>query len=123
MYFENVGGPVWDAVLPRLNLYGRVPVCGLVANYNGTAEFAPAGSMERVMRSVLTKSLTIRGFIQTEFVESMHDDFLRDMTEWVKSGQVKYQEDVIDGFDNVLDAFNGMLGGKNFGKTVVKIAE
>ena len=123
VYFENVGGAVWDAVLPRLNTFARVPVCGLVAQYNGTSEFAPAGSMERVMRSVLTKSLTLRGFIQNEFVESMHDDFLRDMTQWVKSGQVKYQEEVIDGFDNVLDAFNDMLAGKNFGKTVVKIAE
>lgn len=123
VYFENVGGPVWESVLPRLNLYARIPVCGLVANYNGTAEFAPAGSMEKVMRMSLTKSLTIRGFIQTEFVEAMHDDFLRDMTAWVKSGDVKYQEEVIDGFDNVLDAFNAMLEGKNFGKTVVKIGE
>jgi NADPH-dependent curcumin reductase CurA len=53
----------------------------------------------------------------------MHDDFLRDMTGWVQSGQVKYQEEIIDGFDNVVDAFNDMLSGTNFGKTVVKIAD
>ncbi|GAA2095728.1 MULTISPECIES: NADP-dependent oxidoreductase [Brevibacterium] len=123
VYFENVGGHVWDAVLPRLNTYARVPVCGLVAGYNGTGALSPAGSMERLMRAVLTKSLTLRGFIQTEFVQTMHADFLRDMTEWVRSGQVRYQEDVIDGFDDVVGAFNDMLAGRNFGKTVIKVAD
>lgn len=123
VYFENVGGKVWDAVLPRLNTYARVPVCGLIATYNGTSDPSPAGGVEKLMTNILTRSLTVRGFIQTEFVRDMHDDFLRDMGEWVKSGQVKYKEDVTDGFANTVDAFIGMLEGRNFGKTVIKVAD
>ena len=123
VYFENVGGAVWRAVLPLLNTFARVPVCGLVANYNGTSEPAPAGAAERLMMLTLAKSLTIRGFIQSEFVREMHGQFLTDMTQWVKSGQVKYLEDETVGFENTVQAFAGMLEGKNFGKAFVKFAD
>lgn len=123
VYFENVGGEVWQAVMPLLNTFARVPVCGLVANYNGTARPAAAGAMERLMLLTLAKSLTVRGFIQTEFVRELQPQFLADMTQWVKSGQVKYLEDVTNGFENTLDAFVGMLEGKNFGKAIVKVAD
>lgn len=123
VYFENVGGTVWQAVMPLLNTFARIPVCGLVANYNGTARPAPAGSMERLMLLALTKSMTIRGFIQTEFVRALEPQFLRDMTGWVKSGQVQYLEDITHGFDNTVEAFVGMLNGTNFGKAIVKVAD
>lgn len=124
VYFENVSGPVWwDAVLPRLNTYARVPVCGLAANYNGVDDPQPAGSAERLMNYILTRSLTIRGFIQSEFVETMEADFLRDMTRWVTQGKVKYLEDITDGFTNTPEVFAGMLTGKNFGKTIIKVAD
>lgn len=123
VYFENVGGPVWQAMQPRLNLYARVPVCGLVADYNGTAEPSPAGSGEKLMRLVLTKSLTLRGFIQTEFQKRLEPQFLKEMGEWVHNGEVKYLEDITDGFENTPDTFIGMLEGKNFGKTIIKIAD
>ncbi len=124
VYFENVAGPVWwDAVLPRLNTFARVPVCGLAAQYNGVDHPTPAGTGERLMNAVLTRSLTLRGFIQSEFVESMEADFLREMTEWVASGRVKYHEDITDGFEHTPEVFAGMLQGKNFGKTIIHVAD
>lgn len=123
VYFENVGGNVWREIMPLLNTFARVPVCGLVANYNGTADPSPAGGMEKLMLLTLSKSLTIRGFIQSEFVRELEPQFLTDMTEWVASGKVKYLEDITNGFENTVDAFTGMLEGKNFGKTIVKFAD
>lgn len=123
VYFENVGGTVWQAVMPLLNTFARVPVCGLVANYNGTTDPSPAGGMEKLMMLSLAKSLTIRGFIQSEFVRDIEPQFLKDMTEWVASGKVQYLEDITNGFENTVDAFVGMLEGKNFGKTIVKFAD
>ncbi|NNG41027.1 NADP-dependent oxidoreductase [Flexivirga sp. ID2601S] len=122
VYFENVGGPVFDAVLPRLNTYARVPVCGLIASYNATE--APAGPdrLGLLMRTILTKSLTVRGFIQSEFVKDQLGDFRRDMTAWVADGKVRYREDIVEGLDNAVSAFQGLLRGDNFGKLVVQVS-
>jgi len=121
VYFENVGGAVQDAVWPLLNTYARIPVCGLVAQYNGAVE-ERADRLPRFFSSVLTKSLTIRGFIQTEFVKEMYGDFLRDASAWVRDGSLKYREDIVDGLENAPAAFIGMLEGKNFGKMLVRVA-
>ncbi len=122
VYFENVGGPVFDAVLRRLNLYARVPVCGLVANYNATE--APPGPdrMPALLGQILTRSLTVRGFIQSEFTRSHGRDFVREMSQWVLDGSVRYREDVVDGLDRAPSAFAGMLRGDNFGKLLVRVS-
>jgi len=121
VYFENVGGAVADRVFRHVNLYARVPVCGLVANYNATS--APAGPdrLPGFMGLVLTKSLTIRGFIQSEFVDLLGADFQRDMSGWVADGSVRYREDVVDGLENAPNAFGGLLTGRNFGKLLVLV--
>ncbi|GAA4477269.1 NADP-dependent oxidoreductase [Rhodococcus olei] len=123
VYFENVGGKVWDAVLPLLNTYARVPVCGLVSQYNATA--APEGPdrSSALMGRILTKSLTVRGFIQAEFVRDQYTHFIADMSEWIRDGRVRYREDIVDGLANAPSAFVGLLAGKNFGKLLVKVAE
>jgi NADPH-dependent curcumin reductase CurA len=123
VYFENVGGAVFDAVVPRLNTYARIPVCGLVANYTATA--APQGPdrLGWLMGQVLTRSLTVRGFIQDEFTRSHGRDFARDMTQWVADGSVRYKEDVVQGLENAPEAFRGLLRGKNFGKLLVQVGE
>jgi NADPH-dependent curcumin reductase CurA len=121
VYFENVAGPVGEAVLRRMNTYGRVPVCGLVANYNGPAE--SSFGFPAFMGAVLAKSLTIRGFIQDEFTQSHGADFARDMGQWVANGDVAYLEDVVDGLENAVDAFRGLLTGRNVGKLLVKVGE
>jgi NADPH-dependent curcumin reductase len=119
VYFENVGGAVFEAVFPLLNAFARVPVCGLIAHYNDTEAHAPkwASSM---MRAVLTKRLTIRGFIVSDFA-ARHGDFLRDMSGWVREGKVKHKEFVTEGLDSAADAFMGLLKGANFGKQLVRV--
>lgn len=123
IYFENVGGAVWDAVLPHLNLFARVPICGLAATYNLSEPPAGPDRSQALLRSALNASLTLRGFIQTEFFPTMFDDFLRDMGAWVRDSRVRYREDISEGLDHAPEAFVGMLQGKNFGKTIVKVAD
>jgi NADPH-dependent curcumin reductase CurA len=122
VYFENVGGQVAREVYRHVNLYARVPVCGLVADYNATS--APEGRdrLPGFMRLILTKSLTVRGFIQGEFVKSHTRDFVRDMSAWVADGSVRYREDVVEGLDATPEAFRGLLTGANFGKLLVRVS-
>jgi NADPH-dependent curcumin reductase len=119
VYFENVGGAVFEAVFPLLNAFARVPVCGLIAQYNDTEAKAPkwAGAL---MRNVLTKRLTIRGFIVFDFA-ARHGDFLRDMSQWVREGKVKYKACITEGLDSAPGAFMGLLKGANFGKQLVRV--
>jgi len=123
VYFENVGGPVTDAVLRRLNRFARVPVCGLVADYNATAPPEGPDGLPGFMHKVLALSLTVRGFIQDEFVPTHHDAFLREMAGWVRDGSVRYREDVVDGLERTPEAFRGLLEGRNFGKLLVQVGE
>jgi NADPH-dependent curcumin reductase len=119
VYFENVGGAVFEAVFPLLNAFARVPVCGLIAHYNDT-EAKPPKWAASMMRAVLTKRLTIRGFIVSDFA-ARHGDFLRDMSGWVREGKVKYKEFVTEGLDSAPSAFMGLLKGANFGKQLVRV--
>jgi NADPH-dependent curcumin reductase CurA len=116
IYFENVGGAVQQTVWPLLNDFARVPVCGLIAQYNATVPL-PGPDMFTVLR----KRLTLRGFIVSDFA-ARQPDFLREAGEWVRGGQLKYREDVVEGLENAPAAFLGMLEGKNFGKMLVKLA-
>jgi NADPH-dependent curcumin reductase len=119
VYFENVGGAVFEAVFPHLNAFARVPVCGLIAHYNDTQAAAPKWAPS-LMRAVLTKRLTIRGFIVSDFA-ARQGDFLRDMASWVREGRVKYKEFVTEGIENAPAAFMGLLKGANFGKQLVRV--
>jgi NADPH-dependent curcumin reductase CurA len=123
VYFENVGGAVWQAVLPLLNTYARVPVCGLIANYSMAGPPAGPNLLPATMRAVLTKSLTLRGFINTEFVPEHYADFLRIVAAGIADDRIRYREDVTEGFENAPAAFMGMLEGKNFGKALVRVAQ
>jgi NADPH-dependent curcumin reductase CurA len=119
VYFENVGGAVFEAVFPLLNAFARIPVCGLIAQYSDTEASVPkwASSM---MFTVLRKRLTIRGFIVSDFA-ARHADFLRDMSQWVREGKVKHREFVTEGLDSAPTAFMGLLKGANFGKQLVRV--
>lgn len=122
VYFENVGGPVWDAVLPLLNGFARIPVCGLIAQYNARPEEASGPDrLPATMRDILSKSLTVRGFIQREFADQ-RPDFYRDMAAWIREGRVRYREDIVDGLEKAPDAFIGLLQGRNFGKLVIRVS-
>ena len=122
VYFENVGGAVFDAVLPLLNAFARIPVCGLIAQYNATELPPGPNRLPLLMRNVLTKRLLIRGFIVTDFA-ARFEDFIRDVSQWVREGRIKYREDIVEGLDNAPATFIGLLKGKNFGKQLVRVAE
>jgi NADPH-dependent curcumin reductase CurA len=122
VYFENVGVPVFDAVLPLFNPFARVPVCGLIAQYNMTELPPGPDRVPLLLRNVLTKRLTIRGFIVSDFAAKF-PDFIRDMPQWIRQGRIKYREDIAEGLENAPQTFIGLLKGKNFGKQLVRIAE
>jgi NADPH-dependent curcumin reductase len=117
VYFENVGGAVQQAVWPLLNDFARIPVCGLIAQYNLTSPMPGPD-----MFSVLRKRLNLRGFIVSDFAAKF-GDFQRDAGEWLRSGRLKYREDIVDGLENAPTAFLGMLQGRNFGKMIVRVAK
>ena len=121
VYFENVGGPLFETVLPLLNTFARVPVCGLIAQYNMTALPEGPNKVPQLFRNVLTKRLSIRGFIVFDFYDRF-DAFERDMSQWIKDKKVKYREDVVEGLENAPQAFIGLLKGKNFGKLLVRVS-
>jgi NADPH-dependent curcumin reductase len=117
VYFENVGGAVQHTVWPLLNDFARVPVCGLIAQYSATSAM-PGPDMVWVLR----KRLLLRGFIISDFAARQQPDFLRDAAEWVRSGRLKYREDVVDGLERAPACFLGLLQGKNFGKMLIRVA-
>ena len=121
VYFENVGGAVWQAVLPLLNTFARVPVCGLIAQYNATGPAPGPNLLPATMRAVLSKSLTLRGYINYEFAAEHYAAFLRTVGAAVADGRIHYREDITDGLESAPAAFIGMLEGRNFGKALVRV--
>jgi NADPH-dependent curcumin reductase CurA len=119
VYFENVGGHVFEAVMPLLNPFARIPVCGLIAQYNALEHPGP-DRLPGLMRMVLTKSLLVRGFIQHEFVDQRRA-FFGEMTQWIAEGRIRYREDIVEGLERAPEAFIGLFEGRNFGKLVIKV--
>ena len=122
VYFENVGGMVFEAIIPLLNFQSRIPVCGLIAHYNDTELPSGPNVLPKLMRMVLTQRVTIRGFIVSDF-SNKQGAFLRDMSKWIADGKIKYKEDIVEGLDNAVGAFQGLLEGNNFGKLLIQVSE
>ena len=114
MLFENVGGEIMDAVLGRMNPFGRIAVCGLIAGYNGKDI-----SLHRV-RSILVNRLKIQGFIVSDHLD-LWPQALKELGERVVSGSLKYQETIAQGLEKAPEAFIGLLAGGNVGKQLVKL--
>jgi len=121
VYYENVGGKVFDAVLPLLNTSARVPICGLVSQYNATSLPEGPDRLGMLMGQLLTKRIKMQGFIIFDDYGDRYDEFAQDMQKWLQDGEIQYREHLVDGFEKTISAFNDMISGKNFGKTVVKI--
>ncbi|RZJ85583.1 MAG: NADP-dependent oxidoreductase [Massilia sp.] len=123
VYFENVGGAVFDAVLPLLNLHARVPVCGFISHYNEAA--APTGPdrLPGLVAALLSKRIRMHGFIILDHFGPRFEAFRREMGAWLAQGRITLREDVVDGLDHAPAALARLLQGGNFGKTVVRVAE
>lgn len=122
IYFESVGGKVFEAVLPLLNLYARVPVCGFIAHYNEEVRLVGADKLPLLLATVLQKRIRMEGFIILDHYANRYESFQRDMDEWIKSGKIKLRENKIQHLENAPAAFIGLLEGKNFGKLIIEIA-
>ena len=119
VYFENVGGPVFDTVLPLFNPGARMTICGLIAHYGDD----PAEDARAVVRArAEARGVTVRNLSVGDYVGEWHDAFLAEMAPWVASGEVRYREYIREGFENIPAAFSEMLTGENFGKTLVRVA-
>jgi hypothetical protein len=117
VYFENVGGAVLGTVLKLINPFARIPLCGLVSQYNATE--MPAGPNWSVL---LVNRVLVKGFIVSDHLDRL-PAFLSDVSGWVREGRVKYREDIVQGLDNAPQAFIGLLQGKNFGKLIVQVGD
>ena len=118
VYFDNVGGEITDAVFPLINIKARVIICGQISQYNLEApEHGP-----RFLWNLIVKRAKIEGFLVFEFADRYEEGF-RQMGEWVRSGQLKYREQITEGLENAPAAFLGMLKGGNIGKQLVKVSD
>ncbi|HMN44536.1 MAG TPA: NADP-dependent oxidoreductase [Povalibacter sp.] len=122
VYFENVGGAVWDAVVPLLNTHARVPLCGLIAQYNATRLPPGPDRSSQLMGTFLTKQVKVQGFIISTYYHRQ-SAFIADMSTWLKEGRIKYREDITQGLENAPQAFMGLFKGSNFGKLLVQVSE
>jgi NADPH-dependent curcumin reductase CurA len=116
VYFENVGGAVLAAVLTLLNQNARIPLCGLISDYN--APILPPGPN---LRPLLVKRAMVKGFIISDHADRA-PAFLRDCTEWVRDGTLKYREDIVEGLEAAPAALLQLFEGKNFGKLLVRVS-
>tara|TARA_B100001059_G_scaffold229807_1_gene262953 strand:- start:142 stop:1173 length:1032 start_codon:yes stop_codon:yes gene_type:complete len=123
VYFENVGGKVFDAVMPLLNTGARIPVCGLISQYNATSLPEGPDRMSSLMGTLLVKRIKMQGFIIFDDYAHRYNEFATQMTEWFSQGKMHYREHLIEGLDNAPQAFMGLLEGQNFGKLVIKTNE
>jgi NADPH-dependent curcumin reductase CurA len=117
VYFENVGGDVLRAVMPLLNLNARIPLCGLISEYNAT-ETVPGPNL----RPLLFNRVLLKGFIVSDHLSRL-PEFLRDCGGWLREGRLKHREDIVVGLEKAPEAFIGLLQGKNFGKLLVRVGE
>ena len=121
VYFENVGGSSWEAVMPLLNNHARVPVCGLIAHYNQTELPAGPDRMSLLQSIILQKSIKMQGFIVSDYLNRI-PAFVGDMSKWLAAGRLTYREHVVEGLENAPEAFLGLFDGSNFGKLVIRVS-
>ena len=118
VYFDNVGGPITDAVMQRIASHARVAVCGQISQYNSTEpQIGP-----RWLSQLVIRQARVEGFLVTQFADR-YEAGLHQLSTWLKEGRLRYREDIVDGLENAPQAFIRMLEGKNIGKQLVKVSE
>ncbi|NEY26889.1 NADP-dependent oxidoreductase [Escherichia coli] len=123
VYYENVGGAVFDAVLPLLNTKARIPVCGMISQYNGHHSDHQQDRLPLLMSTILKKRMRVEGFIISQDYGDRYPEFYAQMSSWLAQGKIAFKEDIVEGLENGISAFQGLLSGKNFGKLIIKVAE
>lgn len=124
VYFENVGGAVFEAVLPLLNTCARVPVCGVIAQYNSaSSDHQGPDKLPLLMRTMLSQRITMRAFIIFDDFGDRYGEFLQQMGTWVSAGKIRHKEDVVEGLANAPQAFLRLFSGENFGKLMVHVSD
>lgn len=123
VYYENVGGAVFDAVLPLLNTKARIPVCGMISQYNGHHSDHQQDRLPLLMSTILKKRMRVEGFIISQDYGDRYPEFYAQMSTWLAQGKIAFKEDIVEGLENSISAFQGLLSGKNFGKLIIKVAE
>lgn len=118
VYFENVGGEHLSAAISHMNTGGRIALCGLISQYNIPTETDEHELFSRILHN----SLTVRGFIVTEFWDQ-YPEFLTQISKWISDGRIVWEETVFDGIESAPQAFLGLFAGRNLGKMLVKLAE
>lgn len=120
IYYENVGGKVFDAVMPLLNTGARIPLCGLISQYNATALPEGPDRMSMLMAQLLIKRIKMQGFIIFDDYAHRYGEFAAEMSKWLAEGKIHYREHLVEGLENAPEAFIGLLEGKNFGKLIIQ---
>ena len=116
-YFDNVGGPITDAAIENLALGARVAICGQIAHYNDTH----VATGPRNLYHFLVKRASLKGLLVFDWQDRYHEGLVR-LGRWVRSGKIRYREDIVDGLDKAPDAFAGLMEGRNFGKQLVRVS-
>jgi len=117
IYVDHTAGPILEAVLQNINLGARIPLVGLISQYN--AETPPPGPN---LMPLLVKRALIKGFLVGDY-QQRHAEFMNDMSQWLQAGKLKYKEDIVQGLKNAPHAFIGLLKGENFGKLIVQVGD
>lgn len=117
-YFDNVGGPITDAIFPLLSIGARIAICGQISQYN----LQEAATGPRLLWNLIVKRALVQGFLVFDFKDQYRDG-LKQLTEWLSSGQLKYRESIAEGIENAASAFIGLFQGSNVGKQLVKVSD
>lgn len=117
VYFDNVGGEHLDAAVPRMNVGGRIPICGMISAYNN---FGAISTGVTTLSNMVYQRIRMEGFVVWDF-EDRREEFLDDMRGWVASGQMKYEETIFEGLEQAPSALIGLFTGANTGKMLVKL--
>lgn len=120
VYFDNVGGEVFWAVFPLMNIHGRIPVCGAISGYSKKSLDSGPDRSYTILRTATVKRLKIQGLLAFDAMP-LYADFLKYMKPFIKEGKIKFREDIVKGIENAPEAFIDLLKGKNFGKLIIEI--
>ncbi|MEC1634165.1 NADP-dependent oxidoreductase [Bacillus mojavensis] len=120
VYFDNVGGPISDAVMNLLNEFARIPVCGAISSYNAENEADDMGP--RVQFKLIKTKALMQGFIVSDYSDRFPEG-AKQLAEWLRDGKLHYEETITEGFENIPDAFLGLFKGENKGKQLIKVSD